>query len=64
MSLLLLESKLTNEGLITFWMFNLRYQIHIFDLLYLTFIFFGTKRYRNEIEKHPNKFLKFQEHQE
>ncbi|EAR92003.1 transmembrane protein, putative (macronuclear) [Tetrahymena thermophila SB210] len=56
-SLLFVETKLVSEAVLPFWFFNLKYTAHIFDIVYLTCIYFSMKNLRNYIDKMPHKFM-------
>jgi len=55
-ALLFVETKLVNEAVMPFWLFNLKYSIHVFDLIYLTCIYFSMKNLRENIDKMPHKY--------
>lgn len=56
-SLMLIEGKLTNEGLLPYWYFNMRYQVHLMDILNLIILYYAMKRLRNQIDKKPKEFF-------
>lgn len=56
-SLLFVETKLVTEAVLPFWFFNLKYTAHIFDIAYLTCIYFSMKNLRNHMDKMPHKYL-------
>jgi len=55
-TLMLMETQLTNFGLIPFWFYNLRYIMHLCDVVFLALILFSLKNLRNDIEKRPHKY--------
>lgn len=56
-TVLLIETKLVNEAVMPFWFFNLKYTLHVFDLVYLTCIYFSMKRMRNHLDTMPHKYF-------
>ncbi|KRX07454.1 hypothetical protein PPERSA_11003 [Pseudocohnilembus persalinus] len=56
-ALLVLEANLSNQGLIPFWLFNLRYQVHLFDIFYLVCIYYAFKHLNEDMEKNPHRYL-------
>jgi hypothetical protein len=55
-SLLILEAKLSNEAVIPFYYFNLRYQQHLFDILMLSAIYFSLKHFNVDLESNKARY--------
>ena len=55
--LMIIEIKIVNEAIMPFWLFNLRYPMHILDIIYLSCIYHSLKNLRGDINKNSHKYL-------
>jgi hypothetical protein len=54
----MIEAKLTNEAVIPYWFFNIKYHVHIFDIVNITFLYYAMKRLGNDLDKNKHKYVK------
>lgn len=55
-SMLLVESVLTNQNLIPYWVFDFKYRIHFFTIMQLCCLHYGLKYLGQDVAEHPEKY--------
>ena len=60
-ALFLLETKMTNEGVIPYWFYNLKYHVHMFDLVNLVILYFALHKLKNEMKAKPHNFIEIEQ---
>jgi len=56
LALMAIETKSTIEGLMPYWLFNIKYRVHIFTIINLAFYYYAMKNFKIDIERNPEKY--------
>jgi len=51
-----IESVLTNQNLIPYWMYDLRFRMHIFNILQLACLYYALRYLSEDVNLHPEKY--------
>ena len=51
---------MTNEGSIPYWFFNIKYHVHIFDIINLSILYMAMRKLVKEMKSKPHKFLEIE----
>ena len=56
----LMEAKMTTEGLIPYWFYNIKYHMHLFDLINLAILYGALRKLKREMEQKPHCFVELE----
>jgi len=56
MILMGIETKSTIDGVMPYWLFNIKYRLHIFTIINLGFFYWALKNMKKDLEKYPEKY--------
>ena len=53
---MVIETKSATDGLMPYWLFNIKYRLHIFTIINLAIYYYAMKNLTTDIKKNPDNF--------
>ena len=53
---MVIETKSATDGLMPYWLFNIKYRLHIFTIINLAFYYYAMKNLTIDIKKNPDNY--------